>query len=147
MTPELPGKRLLRVAHMVPSLKGKLHVVGQTRRAWERSELAQHAPPLKATLARAFAGRFIAMQGPAAAACILLGFHGFLRATELFSVRVTDLTVINARLSQLRLHNTEIGQRLVVTEQVSIDDEWILSWTAHLKACSPLADTLVRMLP
>lgn len=38
-----------------------------------------------------------------------------------------QVQVVNSCLSHFRLHNTKMGQRLMVAEQVSIDDEWILT--------------------
>lgn len=127
------------LAHMVQNLKGKLHTVLRSHKTGAIGACSARASA-DAKLARAFASRFIIMQEPATAACILLVCHGFLRIAELLSVRGTDLQVVNPRLSQLRLHTTNVRQSLMVTEQVSIDDKWMSTWVALLEACLPPAD-------
>ena len=113
---------------------------------WLKLEPARRAPPLTPRLAQAFAGGFLMRGHVTTAAAIILGFHCLLRNCEFMQFRCMDISIFPGETrGQLRLINTKIGQRLGITEQVSVTDTWVLSWLALFQRAMPHTAKCVRM--
>ena len=135
----------------VRSLHGRLKAAWHMHATWLKLEPSRRAPPLTPRLAQAFAGGFLLRGDVRTAGMIMLGFHCLMRNCEFMKLRIMDISIFPGGQGQLRLLHTKIGQRLGITEQVSVTDPWILEWLpAFLKAfphtgrCMQLTDGQFR---
>ena len=135
----------------VRSLHGRLQAAWHMHATWAKLEPGKSAPPLTPRLAQAFAGGFL-LRGDLRTACmVMLGFHCLLRNCEFMKLRIMDISIFPGGQGQLRLLHTKIGQRLGITEQVSVTDPWILEWLPaflrafpHTGCCMQLTDGQFR---
>ena len=137
---------LCGLTHEVPSLHGRLHAAWRLHATWLKLEPASRAPPLTARLAQAFAGGFLKRGHVMEAGAIILGFHCLLRNCEFMQLRCMDISIFpGLTRGQLRLVHTKIGQRLGITEQVSVTDDWVLTWLAQYRRARAHTARCVRL--
>jgi hypothetical protein len=135
----------------VRSLHGRLKAAWHMHATWLKLEPSRRAPPLTPRLAQAFAGGFLLRGDVRTAGMIMLGFHCLMRNCEFMKLRIMDISIFPGGQGQLRLLHTKIGQRLGITEQVSVTDPWILEWLPaytrafpHTGCCMQLTDGQFR---
>ncbi len=113
------------LAHFVPALRGHLPGPWRLYHAWSKSEPTDRAPPCSVRMTQAIAGVMLYLGHPQAAVMTLVAFHCLLRTGELLEVRTTDCGILPKSV-QLRLRDTKIGSRLGITEDVLVDDAWLV---------------------
>ena len=94
--------------------------------------------PLPRRLAVAMAGAALAFGRPDLYALVLLGFHCFLRPTELLTLRPRDVTFLcKGAKAVITLRGTKTGRRTNTIEQATVDDPLVAS--ALRQACASTA--------
>ena len=115
---------LSALSFRIPSLCKKMNGAWRLHKVWERSEPVVRAPPLTLVMVRAIAGQFIACSEPTAALSILLAYHCLLRTGECLGLVVGDIRP-TAGTVHLMLRDTKVGQRLSITELVTVHDVFL----------------------
>ena len=134
----LAGDTLSGISHHT-NAKRKIPFAWRLLTAWKRHEVPVQAPPMSRLMALAIAGA--AMQASEAwfALSILVGFHGFLRTTELLSLTAGQvLSGQHAMEVVLDLGYTKSGKRKGVRELVVLDEPYTVAvLKAALAHCAP----------
>ncbi len=113
------------LARFVPALRGHLPGPWRPYHAWSKSEPSDRAPPRSVRMAQAIAGVVLDLGHPQAAGMKLVSFHCLLRMGEWLEVRSTDCSILPMSI-QPRPRDTRIGSRLGITEDVLLDDAWLM---------------------
>ena len=114
------------LGHYIPSCK--LHLVGSWRlhAAWGRAELPVRAPPFTPLLLYALAQLAVNFRWTDIAVLLILGFHTFARAGELFNARVGDF-VLSTSSGSWTLPLSKSGQRVGATESILLTDPFVIT--------------------
>jgi integrase len=112
------GDLLSGLQHFRSYLKTRLPSGWRFFQGWKRKELPRRAPPMRRSVALAFAGVLWKAGLPGAAATVLLAFHCILRTGEFLRIRWKDIHMGRDDRGVLSLGETK-SRRI---EAVSIDD-------------------------
>ena len=134
------------LAHFVPALRGHLPGPWRLYHAWSKSEPSDRAPPCSVRMTQAIAGVMLDLGHPQAAMMTMVAFHCLLRTGEMLEVRSTDCSTLPKSV-QLRLRDTKIGSRLGITEDVLVEDAWLLNVLRRLLPKGQRGATIVGDSP
>eukprot|EP00438_Fugacium_kawagutii_P032554 Skav201090 [mRNA] locus=scaffold2562:77913:81556:+ [translate_table: standard] len=114
------------LGHFIPAAKP--HLIGSWRlhAAWSRAELPCRAPPFTPLVLYALAHQAVANSWTDIAVLLILGFHTFARAGELFQCKVGDFT-FDHRAGTWTLPLSKSGQRAGATESLLITDPFVVT--------------------
>jgi len=130
----LLGDVLSGLGHFTPPLKRNLTCCWRLYDAWGRSELPARAPPLTPLMAVAIAHFLFLEEGWSAAVAMLVGFHCFLRTSEMLSITSGAVSFATNMLSaNIVLTETKGTSRFGGLEMVVVNDPWIVRLLAKLK--------------
>ena len=118
----LAGDTISGISHQT-NAKRKLPLSWRLLGAWKRHEVPIRAPPMSRLMALAIAGAALEAADPWFALSIMIGFHAFLRTTELLTLTAAQV-VVGHRTSEvvLDLGYTKGGKRSGCRELVVLDD-------------------------
>lgn len=86
---------LFGIIFLLPELKLHLNRARQTEKVWDRTVPSKSSPPLSVTTVNAMCTWRASKGNIHASLAINLGFHGFLRANEICSLKVSDICFSN----------------------------------------------------
>ena len=114
------------LGHFIPACKP--HLIGSWRlhAAWSRSELPCRAPPFTPLVLYAVAQQAVANSWTDLAVLLILGFHTFARAGELFQAKVADF-VFDKASGTWTLPLSKSGQRMGATESLLLTDPFVVT--------------------
>ena len=118
----LAGDTLSGVSHHT-NAKRKLPFAWRLLSAWKRHEVPVRAPPMSRLMAQAIAAAALQDQQPWFGLSILIGFHAFLRTTELLSLTAGQILCGQTHTEVvIDLGYTKSGKRRGTRELVVLDD-------------------------
>jgi len=126
-------------------LRGRgLGLTWRRLKRWRRLEPPVRVPPFPPDVALAVAWDLLVCTGPCFCLASLLGFHCYLRPTEITAIRRCDVR-ISATTAVIALGGdlgTKSSKRTGVREYATVDDPWVLqclrSWCALAQDTQPL---------
>lgn len=119
------GDCLSGLGHFIPPCKPFLVGGWRLHAAWGRAELPCRAPPFTPLLLYAVAQSAVDHGWVDLAVLLILGFHTFARAGELFQAKAGDF-VLGQRSGTWTLPLSKSGQRQGVTESILLTDPFVL---------------------
>lgn len=119
------GDCLSGLGHFIPPCKPFLVGSWRLHAAWGRAELPCRAPPFTPLILYAMAQAAADLGWTDLAVLLILGFHTFARAGELFQARAGDF-LLGSRSGTWTLPLSKSGQRQGVTESLLITDPFVV---------------------
>ena len=144
----LVGDLLSGLSHLVPALRSQLPAAWRLWRAWGRLELLARAWPLGSTQVTAMAAIAWQWNFCDVAVLLLLGFHGFLRAAEIFSLRANQISfATDGNRAFVALPHTRTQARKGAPESFTVENR-ALAQLLYL-FCQPLlpGDLILQRSP
>jgi len=142
----LIGDVLSGLGHFTPPLKRNLTSSWRLYDAWGRSELPARAPPLTPLMAVALAFVLFKEEGWSVAVALLVGFHCFLRTSEMLSITAGHISfATNMSSANIVLPETKGTARFGGLEMVVVNDAWLVRLLAKLKEGLLPGDRLCSM--
>lgn len=120
------GDCLSGLGHFIPACKPYLVGSWRLHSAWGRAELPCRAPPFTPLLLYAVAQSAVNHDWVDLAVLLILGFHTFARAGELFQAKAGDF-VLGPRSGTWTLPLSKGGQRQGVTESILLTDPFVIT--------------------
>ena len=114
------------LGHFIPACKPHLIGAWRLHRAWSRAELPCRAPPFTPLIVYAWAQQAVANYWTDVAVLLLLGFHTYARAGELFQAKVGDF-VFDQNSGTWTLPLSKSGQRQGATESLLLTDRFVIA--------------------
>eukprot|EP00438_Fugacium_kawagutii_P020011 Skav203482 [mRNA] locus=scaffold921:365199:371984:+ [translate_table: standard] len=114
------------LGHFIPACKPHLISSWRLHSAWSRAELPCRAPPFTPLVLYALAHQAVANHWTDLAVLLILGFHTFARAGELFQCKVGDFT-FDRSSGTWSLPLSKSGQRAGATESLLLTDPFVLT--------------------
>ena len=125
-----------------PRLRGCLRHAWRSLTAWEICEPALRAPPLPRSVLAALCGLAVAQGRHDLMVFFLLGFHCYLRPSELLNLCPTDIAIHSDLSGVIALENTKTSRRKRALEHVDIEDPVVALLVLLLKQ-QPRATTRI----
>ena len=134
------------LGHFIPSCKP--HLVGSWRlhSAWSRAELPCRAPPFTPLVLYALAQAAANRGWTDTAVLLILGFHSFARAGELFQARVGDF-VLGSSSGTWTLPLSKSGQRVGAVESILLTDAFVVVLLSNFCRGKQAGDFLSQVSP
>eukprot|EP00435_Cladocopium_sp_Y103_P021060 s3166_g5.t1 len=120
------GDCLSGLGHFIPACKPYLVGSWRLHSAWGRAELPCRAPPFTPLLLYAVAQSAVNHDWTDLAVLLILGFHTFARAGELFQAKAGDF-LLGPRSGTWTLPLSKGGQRQGVTESILLTDPFVIA--------------------
>ena len=104
---------------LVPKVRHKIPYAWSLAKAWAKAEPPNRATPFSPSIVLGLAGLCFEVGMISMAALLLVGFDGFLRSGELFSMKVGDIS-FRRKMAIIKLAVTKGGQRRGLMEVIVI---------------------------